>query len=302
MKIRNAPVPEGINVSKHSPLIEFFWLGGTLALGAGLIGLVLIFVAGSLARFTPVGWEVALADAVFAEVKADAGPPPSPAEAAALDELQALADRLSPHMDLPEGLPVTLHFLDDPTVNAFATLGGHVFVFRGLVERLESENALAMVMAHEIAHVARRDPAAALSGALALQLALAVVLGTASESVHGLIIGPNALMLRAFGREAERQSDRAALAAVARLYGHVGGAGDLFALLQAEAAKQGADAPPAILSTHPLSQDRTCIVRPSQDIGRIAAEQGWAAQGPLTPMPEVLRPDALAKLPATPAP
>lgn len=296
MKIRNAPVPEGINVSKHNPLIEFFLLGGSLALGAALIGLVLIFAAGSLARYTPVEWEVALAEAVFAELQADSGLAPDPAEAAALEELRALAARLTPHMALPEGLPVTVHFLDDDTVNAFATLGGHVFIFRGLVERLESENALAMVMAHEIAHVARRDPAAALSGAIALQLALAVVLGSASESVHGLITGPNALMLLAFGREAERQSDRAALAAVARLYGHVGGAGDLFALLQAEAARQGADDPPAIFSTHPLSQDRI------EAIGRTAAERGWPHEGALTPMPKALRPDALAKLPRAPAP
>lgn len=294
MKIRNAPVPEGINVSKHSPLADLFLLGGALVVGAGLLGLALLFIAGSLARHTPVDWEVALAEAVIAEIKPAADLPPDPAETAVLAELQALSDRLSPHMALPEGLTVTVHFLDDETVNAFATLGGHVFLFRGLIERLESENALAMVLAHEIGHVAHRDPAAALSGALAVQLALSVVLGTASESLHGLITGPNALLLLAFGREAERQSDRAALLAVAQLYGHVEGASSLFEILQAEAEKQGEGAPPAILQTHPLSRERI------DAIGRIATQQGWAAQGPLTPLPEALRPEALAKLRALP--
>ena len=46
---------------------------------------------------------------------------------------------------------MTVHAVQDPTVNAFATLGGHVFVFTGLVDSLDSENGLAMVLAHELA-------------------------------------------------------------------------------------------------------------------------------------------------------
>ncbi len=43
--------------------------------------------------------------------------------------------------------------LDSDQINAFATSGGHIFVTRGLVSCAESEDALAAVVAHEIAHV-----------------------------------------------------------------------------------------------------------------------------------------------------
>jgi beta-barrel assembly-enhancing protease len=43
--------------------------------------------------------------------------------------------------------------LDSSEVNAFATPGGHIFVTRGLIEAAKSEDALAAVIAHEIAHI-----------------------------------------------------------------------------------------------------------------------------------------------------
>ncbi|MBR4791425.1 MAG: M48 family metallopeptidase [Treponema sp.] len=43
--------------------------------------------------------------------------------------------------------------LDTDEINAMATPGGHIFVSRGLIECTDSEDALAAVLAHEIAHV-----------------------------------------------------------------------------------------------------------------------------------------------------
>ncbi|MCL2271671.1 MAG: M48 family metalloprotease [Treponema sp.] len=46
--------------------------------------------------------------------------------------------------------------LDNPEFNAFATPGGHVFLTRGLVEAAPSEDALAGIIAHELAHIMLR--------------------------------------------------------------------------------------------------------------------------------------------------
>ena len=43
--------------------------------------------------------------------------------------------------------------LDTPEFNAFATPGGHIFVTRGLVEAAASEDMLASLIAHELAHI-----------------------------------------------------------------------------------------------------------------------------------------------------
>ncbi|MCB0581461.1 MAG: M48 family metalloprotease, partial [Phaeodactylibacter sp.] len=45
---------------------------------------------------------------------------------------------------------------DDNTLNAFCTPGGHIYVYTGLIKFLDSEDQLAGVMGHEIAHAAQR--------------------------------------------------------------------------------------------------------------------------------------------------
>ncbi|AEF85389.1 peptidase, M48 family [Treponema primitia ZAS-2] len=57
----------------------------------------------------------------------------------------------SPQPNLYNGYHVMI--LDTPELNAFATPGGHIFITRGMLEAANSEDALAAVIAHEIAHI-----------------------------------------------------------------------------------------------------------------------------------------------------
>ncbi|MDR2363180.1 MAG: M48 family metalloprotease [Spirochaetaceae bacterium] len=57
----------------------------------------------------------------------------------------------SPRPEIFNGYHVLI--LDSNEINAFATSGGHIFVTRGLIECTNSEDALAAVIAHEIAHI-----------------------------------------------------------------------------------------------------------------------------------------------------
>jgi predicted Zn-dependent protease len=57
----------------------------------------------------------------------------------------------SPRPDIFKGYHVAI--LDSNEINAFATSGGHIFITRGLVSSAKSEDALAGVIAHEIAHI-----------------------------------------------------------------------------------------------------------------------------------------------------
>ena len=72
---------------------------------------------------------------------------------------QNYVNRVGMWLALQSGRPdLPWHFgiIEAPTVNAFATPGGNVFVTRGLVERCGSEAELAGVLAHEIAHVVQK--------------------------------------------------------------------------------------------------------------------------------------------------
>src|SRR5437867_4712303 len=50
----------------------------------------------------------------------------------------------------------TFRIMDSPVVNAFALPGGYVYVTRGLLSHVQNEAQLAVVLGHEIGHVAAR--------------------------------------------------------------------------------------------------------------------------------------------------
>ncbi len=287
MKFRNVKVPEGINVSRHNPLGDLAILSAGAAAVFVVLAVALWYLGGALARYMPLNWENALADTVIGENVEWAGDAGTAVEA----ELQSLAGRLAAHMDLPEDMRLRVHFIDSEIVNAAAWLGGHVFVFRGLIERMPDENALAMVMGHEIAHAANRDAVANLGGALLLQLALGLVLGSAPASLERIAFGPNALILLRFSRDAEQRADADALAARAGLYGHTAGSGTLFGIFLDMASEQGGTAP-ELLSSHPLSENRIARAK------RTAEARGWPLKGPATPLAPALA--ALGKASSTP--
>jgi predicted Zn-dependent protease len=55
--------------------------------------------------------------------------------------------------------PVTFGVLDSPIINAMALPGGYIYVTRGMLAHLNNEDQLAVVLAHEIGHVAARHAA-----------------------------------------------------------------------------------------------------------------------------------------------
>lgn len=268
MAFENPQIPEGINVSQEHPLKEF----AQLVVGITAVVAVVIFslhlLAGHLVRYIPFEFEQAMVQHIDAlEVT------PSPRQA----QLQKLADEIAPLMDLPEGMTITAHYLDEDTVNAFATIGGHVFFFRGLMERLPSEDALAMVMAHEIAHIKHRHPMVAMGkGVTLMALAAATVGASGSSAGQSLISQSMNLGLLKFSRDQERQSDDSAVQALHQRYQTVKGAEQLFAIFVEMQSDQ--HTPPEVLSTHPHSDQRW------QRLKQLALEKGWSIDGPTTPL------------------
>lgn len=169
--------------------------------------------------------------------------------------LQGVTNRVAAQQGLPDEMVVTVHYVDNETVNAFATLGGHIFLFRGLLEKLPHENALAMLIAHEVAHIKHRHPIRGLGRAVVMGVAISMINGAVGNDVMGQVLGEAGLMTAlTFSREQESEADREAMATVKKLYGHTHGASDLFiALIQGETEN---DEPYEIFSTHPLISER----------------------------------------------
>jgi predicted Zn-dependent protease len=70
---------------------------------------------------------------------------------------------------------------DSPEVNAFVLPGGKVGFFRGLMDLVTSDDEIAAVVGHEVAHVSARHAAERMSQQMALQLGLTVAAAALSQ-------------------------------------------------------------------------------------------------------------------------
>ena len=252
MQFENRQPPEGINVTPVHPLVQFIKLLLGAALFIVLVVIFLQFTGSWLAKRIPFRYEAALMKNVDVEFG-------DPAVSPEMTEyLNLLANQVAVHLPLPEDNSVRVHYNSEGVFNAFATIGGNVTFYKGLLEKIPHENALAMVMAHEMAHVVHRDPIAGLGGGIASMLALLVITGQSESSFAGrFLTQTGGITGMQFTRQMENAADRAALSAVGGLYGHVAGADALFQLI---ADEHGDSSVPTWLarfaSTHPLDTDR----------------------------------------------
>ena len=84
-------------------------------------------------------------------------------------QLDAIVARLAAATPTPR--TIRAFVVDRKQVNAFAAPGGHVVLFRGLIEQAGNPEEVAGVLAHEIQHVAQRHATRALEASTGLLLA-----------------------------------------------------------------------------------------------------------------------------------
>ncbi len=129
------------------------------------------------------------------------------ADEALQQRVDAIGQRLAAVSDRKE---FHYHFavVEDEAVNAFSLPGGYVFVYTGLIERAGNDEALAGVMAHEIAHIAARHAMKRYEGQVGLQLLQLATLATRQGQVAGGIgVAARAAQL-AYARQDELEADQ----------------------------------------------------------------------------------------------
>ncbi len=267
MKYENPLLPEGINTSKSHPLKTFF----TLIMGLLVVLIVSAWLlgigGGYLASKIPYSQEKRLADN-YAEAAAP--------KTELLDYLQTLADKVSSAMQLPSEMKITVHYVADDVENAFATIGGNIFLYKGLLEKLPNENALAMLIGHEIGHVRHRDPIISIGQSAAISTGMMLLLGSTDTGILG---SAGLLTQMQFSREMEIRSDETGLTAIESLYGHVNGALDLYSVLEAISESSPFE-PPQFFSTHPVSETRI------KELVELIDAKKWRQSMPITPLPD----------------
>ena len=269
MEYSNPEIPEGINYSKEHPLKEF------VLLSAGVLGLifaallVLGVLADRLAIYIPFSVEQRIAAERF--IDSDKNAP--------IDHyLNDLAARIARAQQLPKDMTVTVHYIDDDTVNAFATLGGNILMFRGLLEKLDNENALTMVLAHEVAHIRHRHPIRSMGRGVVIGVALSMVSSSLGNAMVDKVLGhAGNIAVLSYSRDQEKEADETALKTLVKMYGNVEGATDLFEVLKKQ---EKGSLTPEFYSSHPLTDKRL------QRIAEFRKALGDSADGKKTTLPK----------------
>ncbi|WP_026148232.1 MULTISPECIES: M48 family metallopeptidase [unclassified Thioalkalivibrio] len=181
---------------------------------AAVLALVGVFVlASACAPRVSVQEERELGDELAQDLNAELPIVEAPA---IRDYINSLGQSIAAVADDRDEIDYTFYVVNGPDVNAFAVPGGHIYIYRGLIERADDMSELAGVLAHEVGHVVKRHGIDQWRRAQQAEMGLAVVYGVilgrdpgAAEQV-AVQVGA-AGVFAGYSREAEREADDVAI-------------------------------------------------------------------------------------------
>lgn len=177
-----------------------------------------------------------------------------------------------------------VHLIQDKPVNAYCAAGGKIAVYTGLLDTLKpSDDELAQVIAHEVAHALASHSQEKMSNAYAGAIAVDVL----AQSQAGAKVGQDSLnMVNALiwqlpnSRTAENEADRIGVELAAR----AGFDPQAAITLWDKMGRLGAGKPPAFLSTHPADNDRKGAMEALAPQMRPLYEKARLIRQPLYPL------------------
>ena len=260
---------------------QFFglWSGGAAAFILVIV-FALPLLASYVARLVPMDWEERVGSQAVERLASLFATPgetgPFCADPAGKKVLGRAVNRLAATVETPYSFNVRVANVS--AVNAFAAPGGHIVLFKGLVDNARSSDEVLGVLAHEMAHVVKRHPTEGIIRALGLAILFDLIAGDVAgtgtvASIAGLLVNLS------YGREAEAEADRAALAMLRAANVRADGLVRFFERLAAESSDL--DGAPTFLSSHPPSASRAAAAKAAAGQGGpgLSDEQWTALKG-----------------------
>lgn len=143
---------------------------------------------------------------------------------------------------------------DDEVLNAFVTPGGYIYVYTGLIKFLDSEDELAGVLGHEIAHADLRHSTQNMTKSYGVSFLLGLLTGGEDAPEWGQILAgiTGNLTGLQFSRTSESEADEYSVIYLAQTNYRCDGAAGFFRKM----LQSNQPTPPEFLSTHPSSEHR----------------------------------------------
>ena len=165
-----------------------------------------------------------------------------------------------------------MHIVDvDTVLNAFATPGGYIYLYTGLIKFLDSEDQLIGVIGHEMAHADQRHSTRQLSKNLGVAILLDAVLGN-RQAVEQIV---GALVNLSFSRGHESEADEYSVKYLCSTPYNAAGSAGFFQKMENQPQ------PPEFLSTHPNPVNRVKTINElahSMSCGGTRTNKGKYAQ------------------------
>ncbi len=191
--------------------------------------------------------------------------------------------KLVAHSDQPKAA-FTFVVLDQPVINAFAAPGGVVALHSGLILLAETQDEVAGVLSHEIAHITqlhmyRAFEKAKTMNVLAMLAMMGLILasGGNGEVITGAVLGSQAVAQQAsinFTRHNEIEADRVGIRTLAATGYDPQGMADFFSKM-GQTNRANGEGPPEFLRTHPVSVNRIAEAEDRiQNLPKVVPDEG----------------------------
>ncbi len=162
-----------------------------------------------------------------------------------------IGQRLAANSARPN-LRYTFQVVDEDSINAFATMGGFVYVHKGLLKAADNEAQFASVMGHEIGHITARHAIKQMGETMRTQGLLTAAGADRSQAIN---IGVQLAMRLPHSRRAEFEADQLGLTTLTKT-GYA--SSEMVAFMQKLVRARST---PTFLSTHPAAADRVVRLR-----------------------------------------
>lgn len=185
--------------------------------------------------------------------------------------LNELGQRLAKYSERPN-ISYTFQVVNDRNINAFATMGGFVYINTGTMIAADNEAELASVVAHEIGHIAGRH---AIEQMRSRAIAQGVLSAAGLDEKQAVQIGVQLAVELPNSREDEYEADRLGLDTIKKAgYAPSG----MISFMQKLLQKSRGGSVPSFLSTHPATQDRITSLQQAIDQKNSNAGNGLNSQ------------------------
>lgn len=177
----------------------------------GVLAVLYLWGIPALAAFVasrvPVSWEERLGRSIVTHLVPPAMRCTDKTRTRVIDEIITVLTA-----SLPTS-PFTIRVIvvNDSTINAFAVPGGYIVLYRGLLEKTQTAEELAGVLAHELQHIFKHHVTQALIQHVSTGLLLAAITGDTSRATAYGLESARLLGILRYSRQSEEEADAAGM-------------------------------------------------------------------------------------------